>query len=78
MLKAIVEGAEHTRFDRAHFSQYGDFSLDFEIVYYVLGSDYNVFMDAQQKINLEIFQQFQQAGIEFAYPTQTVFVADTA
>lgn len=77
MLKAIVEATEHTRFDRAHFFQYGDFSLDFEIIYYVLSPDYNVYMDAQQAINLEIYRQFQQAGIEFAYPTQSVFVANS-
>lgn len=77
MLKAIVEATEHARFDRAHFFQYGAFSLDFEIVYYVLSSDYNVYMDAQQTINLEIYRQFQQAGIEFAYPTQSLFVANT-
>ena len=77
MIKTIIEATEQTRFDRAHFFQYGDFSLDFEIVYYVSSSDYNVYMDAQQAINLEIYRQFQQAGIEFAYPTQSVFVANS-
>ncbi|MGD7035208.1 mechanosensitive ion channel domain-containing protein [Methylotuvimicrobium buryatense] len=74
MLKAIVEKRDKTRFDRAHFFQYGEFSLDFEIVYYVLSPDYGVYMDAQQAINLDIYQQFQQEGIEFAYPTQSLYV----
>jgi len=78
ILKAIIEATDQTRFDRAHFFQYGDFSLDFEIVYYVLSPDYNVYMDAQQAINLEIYRQFQQAGIEFAYPTQSVLVSNEA
>ncbi|MGY6277435.1 mechanosensitive ion channel domain-containing protein [Methylomonas sp. MgM2] len=76
IIKDIIEGVEQTRFDRAHFFQYGDFSLDFEIVYYVLSSDYNVYMDAQQFINLEIYRRFEQAGIEFAYPTQSVLVSN--
>jgi small-conductance mechanosensitive channel len=41
----------------------------------MLTSDYNLFMDIQQATNLEIFRRFAEEGIEFAYPTQTVFVA---
>ncbi|MBE0436698.1 MAG: mechanosensitive ion channel, partial [Methylomicrobium sp.] len=60
MIKAIIEAQDNTRFDRAHFAQYGNFSLDFEIVYYVLSPDYALYMDKQQAINLDIYQQFQQ------------------
>ncbi len=74
MIKAIIEAQGNTRFERAHFAQYGNFSLDFEIVYYVLSSDYALYMDKQQTINLDIFRQFQQEGIEFAYPTQSLYV----
>ena len=33
-------------------------------------------MDVQESINLEIFRRFQEEGIEFAYPTRTVFIQD--
>lgn len=72
LVKQIIESQKDTLFDRAHFSTFGDFSLNFEIVYYVLSADYNIYMDRQQAINLEIFEQFRNRGIEFAYPTQTV------
>jgi small-conductance mechanosensitive channel len=62
------------RFDRAHFQAFGDFALTFETVYYVLGPDYNVYMDCQQAINLTVHRRFEDEGIEFAYPTQTLFV----
>jgi small-conductance mechanosensitive channel len=77
ILKEAVEaqGEERTRFDRSHFQSYGDFALVFETVYYVLSPDYNVYMDCQQDINLRIFQRFEEEGIEFAYPTQTLFLA---
>ncbi len=75
MVQEIIETQPQTRFGRVHFKAYGDFSLNFEIVYHMLTSDYNVFMDIQQAINLEIFRRFAEEGIEFAYPTQTVFVA---
>jgi small-conductance mechanosensitive channel len=31
-------------------------------------------MDVQEAINLEIFRRFQEEGIEFAYPTQTLYI----
>lgn len=70
----IINSHEMTRFDRAHFKEYGDFGLIFEIVYYVLCSDYNKYMDLQQSINLAILNRFQKDKIEFAYPTHTVFL----
>ena len=74
MVREIVEGIERTRFDRAHFKDYGDFSLNFEVVYYVLLPDYNVYMDIQQEINLKLFKVFQEHEINFAYPTQELIV----
>jgi small-conductance mechanosensitive channel len=73
----IIKGINDTVFDRAHFFSYGDFSLVFEIVYYVIGSDYNKYMDVQQEINLKIKEEFEKHGIEFAYPTQTLYLNKT-
>ncbi len=74
MLKRIIEQQSKTRFDRAHFKSYGNFSLIFETVYYVGVPDYNVYTDIQQAVNLGIHEAFEGEGIEFAYPTQTVFM----
>jgi small-conductance mechanosensitive channel len=74
IIEDIVIKQELARFDRAHFHQYGAYSLNFEIVYYVESSDYKLYMDIQQAVNLQIFRSFADAGIEFAYPTQTLFV----
>ncbi len=74
IIRRVVESQDGVRFDRAHFKEFGDFALVFEVVYYVLNPDYKFYMDVQQAINLELFRRFEQEGIEFAYPTQTVFV----
>ncbi len=74
ILREVVNQQEQVRFDRTHFSTFGDFSLDFETVYYVTSADYVVYMDVQQSVNLELVRRFEQAGIEFAFPTQTVHV----
>lgn len=73
IVKTIIESKEDVRFDRGHFSSFGDFSLDFEFVYYVLSADYNVYMDKQQAIYFDILAEFENKKIEFAYPTQTIF-----
>jgi small-conductance mechanosensitive channel len=74
MVREIIGKLDRARFDRAHFKEYGDSSLNFEVVYYVLSADYNVYMDIQQAINLELFRRFQEDGIDFAYPTRTLYV----
>lgn len=70
----IIRSQENARLDRVHFKNYGDSSLNFEVVYFVKNSDYTAYMDLQEAINLAMFKAFGQEGIEFAYPTQTIFV----
>jgi small-conductance mechanosensitive channel len=74
MIGEIVEGLPDLRFDRAHFNAYGDFALNVEVVYFVRSPDYNLYMDRQQAINLAICRKFAAEGIEFAYPTQTLYL----
>jgi small-conductance mechanosensitive channel len=74
IITEIIKGTDNTIFDRAHFSSYGDFSLDFEVVYYVKNRDYNIFMNIHQEINFAIKEEFDRHNIEFAYPTQTLFI----
>jgi len=78
IIRNAVEAQSQVRFDRSHFQSHGDFALIFETVYYVLAPDYNVYMDIQQAINLAIHARFEEQGIEFAYPTQTVHLAQSA
>ena len=74
IVKNIIQNTENTAFDRAHFSSFGASSLDFEVVYYVMGSDYNKYMDIQQAINLDLVEELEKINVEFAYPTQTLHV----
>lgn len=75
-IKIIVESIPLTRFDRAHFKSFGNSSLDFEVVYYILSPDYNEFMNIQQQINLLLVEIFEKEEVEFAFPTQTVLLGD--
>ncbi|MDT8298524.1 MAG: mechanosensitive ion channel family protein, partial [Spirochaetaceae bacterium] len=74
IIRAVVEAEDSTTFDRAHFAGYGDWSLIYEVVYYVASADYALYMDIQQSINLAIYDEFSKRGIQFAYPTQTILL----
>ena len=74
LVTEIIEKQEHARLDRVHFKEYGDSSLNFEVVYFVDSPDYALYMDIQENINLAIFRRFAEEGVEFAYPTRTIYV----
>ncbi|MBL7131795.1 MAG: mechanosensitive ion channel, partial [Candidatus Omnitrophica bacterium] len=74
VIEKIIKGVKDTTFDRAHFFSYGDFSLIIEVVYYVMSRDYNKYMDIQQEINFAIKKEFEARDLEFAYPTQTLYL----
>lgn len=74
LLQTITKSYKEIRFDRAHFSEFGPYSLNFELVYWILDPTYNIYMDFQEKINLEIIKNFRSLNVEFAYPTQAVIV----
>lgn len=76
-IEGIVTCQKPVRFDRAHFQDFGDYALRFEVVYYVLDPDYNRYMDIQQAINLGIYRKFQEQGVAFAYPTHTINFPDS-
>lgn len=75
-VRKIIEATPNLRFDRCHFAKFGGSSLDFEAVYYIKSPDFNAHMDALQSINLAITRQFREAGIDFAFPSQTIYFAD--
>ncbi len=76
MIREIVATRNDVDFERAHFFRYGDWSLDFEVVYHFKSPDYILHMDAQQDVLLQIYRAFQREGIQFAHPLSVVRVAD--
>jgi small-conductance mechanosensitive channel len=74
MVKSIIEKSNLTKVERIHFKEFGDFSLNYEVVYYLNSRDYAKFMDVQQEINLSIKEAFEKEGIEMAFPTQTIYL----
>jgi small-conductance mechanosensitive channel len=74
IIKNIVSKSEFAELDRVNFTEFGDFSLKFLVIYYIKVADYGKYMDTQQEINYAIKEAFEQEGIEIAYPTQTITI----
>ena len=53
------------------FNAWGDFAMGIQVIYYISSPDFIV--SAQSEINLEILKLFNAEGLEFAFPTQTIY-----
>ncbi len=76
IIRDIIAAKPNIDFERAHFFSWGEWSLNFEVVYHFRSPDYILHMDAQQDIFLEIYRRFEQEGIRFAHPLSIVRLAD--
>nr|WP_231638980.1 mechanosensitive ion channel family protein [Sphingomonas profundi] len=75
MLRRIVEGQEKCTLVRCGMTGFGASSLDYELQFDVHSQNYEVVFNARSAVCIAILQAFNEAGIEFAYPTQTSFTA---
>ena len=78
LVRAAVAADPKLRLGRVHFAAFGESSLDFEVVYFVLSASYDEYMDAQQRLNLQLLRAFAQRDIQFAFPTRTLVFAEPA
>lgn len=76
LIEKVIDETKLAKFDRVHFKQFGDFGLDFEIVYFINTGDYKKYMDIQQQINYGILEGFEKEKIKMPYPTQKVLLKD--
>mgnify|MGYP003575301734 CR=1 FL=1 len=74
IVQDAIAQSENTRFDRAHFQGFGTSSLDFEVVYFINSSDFNLYMDTQQAINLYMMTEFRKLGVWLALPATSLYV----
>ena len=72
VVKEIIQQVPKTRFDRAHFLSFDESQLTFEVVYIVLDADYNIYMDIQQEINLQLMERMAEMNIRFAFPIRRI------
>lgn len=78
ILKKLLDNHEGMNPDlppRVYFNDFNADSLNIQVIYWYHPAAYWDYMEFNENLNLQIFTEFEKAGIEFAFPTQTVFVA---
>ena len=69
----VIKGADFP--PRVYFSDYGSCSLDILVVYWYAPPAYWDYLQHAERFNLRLFEEYEKAGIEFAFPTQTLYLA---
>ena len=70
----IVKDVQAVEFERCGMSGFGPSSIDYTLVFFSLQPDFNRSMAARSRVLLALFKGLQEEGLEFAYPTQTLFI----
>jgi len=66
--------ADPDRPPRVYFNEFNDWSLNIYMSYWVKPADYWLYQEVNQRGNLETMKRFEAEKIEFAFPTQTLYV----
>ncbi|HON56174.1 MAG TPA: mechanosensitive ion channel, partial [bacterium] len=75
VIKEILQNQELVRKDyKVYFAEFRDFSLIIKAIYWCETEDLDVFVNIQTAINLKIKQAFAENKLDFAYPTQTLYL----
>jgi len=79
IIKEVLANAPQLNTDpekppRVYFSDFNDWSLNIYMSYWVKPPDYWLYHQINEQVNLEIMKRFEAEQIEFAFPTQTLYV----
>jgi small-conductance mechanosensitive channel len=75
IVKEVVDGCDKCSFLRCGMTGYGTSSLDFAFEFDVRSEVWQKVFDARSEVLIALLKRFNEEGIEFAYPTQTMFAA---
>jgi MscS family membrane protein len=74
ILEGIYKAHEMTKDVIITFNKFADSALNIEVVHVWNSTDYKAYLKGLQELNLNVKQRFDAEGLEFAFPTRTVFV----
>lgn len=72
ILRTIIEENEHTQDSVISFDSFGDFSLNIMILYWIKKG--SPIVDVTDSINMRILKEFNEANLDFAFPTQSLIL----
>ena len=77
ILKELLDNHEGMKEDfppRVFFNNFNDCSLNILAIYWYHPPAYWDFLAYSERLNMELLRRYNEAGIEFAFPTQTLYV----
>ena len=76
IIKDIVSQQKDVEYERCYLEKMWDFSINFLMSYNILNPDYQKSLEINEKIYLELIEKFEKEWIEFAFPSQTIYVKE--
>ena len=76
IIKDIVSQHKDVEYERCYLEKMWDFSINFLMSYNILNPDYQKSLEINEKIYLELIEKFDKEWIEFAFPSQTIYVKE--
>jgi MscS family membrane protein len=73
LLLEIFQAHPETHDVMVNFNKFLDSSLNLQVVHWWRGTDPRANLTALQQLNLEVKRRFDAAGLDFAFPSQTVY-----
>ena len=61
---------------RVFFNQYNESSLNILAIYWYHPPEYWKYLEHAERVNIELFRRYNDSGIEFAFPTRTLYMAN--
>ena len=75
IIKDIISNQKNVEYERCYLEKMWDFSINFLMSYNILNPDYEASLKVNEKIYLELIEKFEKEWIEFAFPSQTIYVS---
>ena len=76
IIKDIISQQKDVEYERCYLEKMWDFSINFLMSYNILNPDYQKSLEINEKIYLELIEKFDKEWIEFAFPSQTIYVKE--
>ena len=76
IIKGIVSKQKDVEYERCYLEKMWDFSINFLMSYNILNPDYETSLKINEKIYFELIEKFEKEWIEFAFPSQTIYVKE--
>ncbi len=74
IIAKIVDKEKMADYGRTHFYEFGAFSLNYKLMFYMTTGEYTDYLDTRQSISLAMKEAFEAEGISMAFPTQTLIM----